>query len=87
MAPARRRRLRSIFGLTNITAGEIRLAGEKVSGLKPHQFVRKGLSYVPQDHSIFPSLSVIDNLRWGPSPCRRSSSRPCSIWSTSGFRS
>lgn len=57
--------LRSIFGLTNIQSGHIILQGQDVTGRKPHQLVGLGLAFVPQEHSVFPSLSVLENLEMG----------------------
>lgn len=57
--------LRSVYGLTAVWSGQIRFAGEKLTGLKPHLVARKGLGFVPQGRNIFPSLSVRENLELG----------------------
>lgn len=57
--------LRSIYGLTAIRSGQIRFAGENVTGVKPHLVTRKGLGFVPQGRNIFPSLTVRENLELG----------------------
>ena len=57
--------LRSIFGLTDIRAGQILFEGENLIGLKPHRIAGKGLAFVPQERSIFPSLTVFENLEMG----------------------
>jgi branched-chain amino acid transport system ATP-binding protein len=46
-------------------AGSIRLHGERIDGLAPHQIARRGLGYVPEDRSIFPTLTVRENLLLG----------------------
>lgn len=58
--------LRSILGLTHIRAGSITFVeGKRTTELKPHQLVKLGLAFVPQERSIFPSLTVYENLEMG----------------------
>jgi branched-chain amino acid transport system ATP-binding protein len=57
--------LRSIFGLTDVRAGTIRFKGQNIVGLRPHRVVTLGLALVPQERSIFPSLTVRENLEIG----------------------
>ena len=45
------------------SAGEIRLKGEDVTGLKPFEINRRGLSRSFQVTNIFPRLSVWENVR------------------------
>jgi branched-chain amino acid transport system ATP-binding protein len=45
--------------------GSIRFNGQEIAGLKPHQIVRKGLGYVPENRDIFPGLTVRENLLLG----------------------
>jgi branched-chain amino acid transport system ATP-binding protein len=45
--------------------GSIRLRGEEIAGLKPHQTALKGLGYVPETRDIFPGLTVRQNLQLG----------------------
>jgi branched-chain amino acid transport system ATP-binding protein len=44
-------------------AGSVRLAGEDVTGLSTDQRVRRGLCHITEGRSIFPGLTVRDNLR------------------------
>lgn len=46
-----------------VSAGDIRLNGESVVGLAPHQISRRGLSRSFQITNVFPRLSAIDNVR------------------------
>jgi branched-chain amino acid transport system ATP-binding protein len=46
-------------------AGTIRLRGERIDGLKPHEIARRGLGYVPENRDIFPGLTVRENLLLG----------------------
>ena len=57
--------LRSVFGLTDIRIGTVRFRGQDITGLRPHQVVTLGLALVPQERSIFPSLTVSENLEMG----------------------
>jgi branched-chain amino acid transport system ATP-binding protein len=57
--------LRSIFGLTSIRSGQVKFAGKDITGHKPHELVRLGLAFVPQERSVFPSLTVLENLEMG----------------------
>jgi branched-chain amino acid transport system ATP-binding protein len=57
--------LRSVFGLTDIRGGAITFNGQNIAGLRPHKVVTLGLALVPQERSIFPSLTVQENLEMG----------------------
>jgi len=57
--------LRSIFGLTDIRSGVVRFKGQDITGARPHHVVAMGLAFVPQERSIFPSLTVYENLEMG----------------------
>jgi branched-chain amino acid transport system ATP-binding protein len=57
--------MKAVFGLLNITAGSIRLAGEEITGTPPQQVVMKGVAYVPQSANVFVSLTVEENLEMG----------------------
>lgn len=57
--------LKTVFGLLKPTAGQVRFRGEDITGWKPNEVVRKGLSYVPQVDNVFPSLTVEENLAMG----------------------
>ena len=52
-----------ISGLLQPTSGSIKLNGEEISGLPPHRINRKGLCRSFQITSIFPRMSVFENLR------------------------
>jgi urea ABC transporter ATP-binding protein UrtE len=55
--------LRTVIGTLPLRAGSIRLAGEQLGRLRPHERARRGIAYVPQGRDIFPDLTVLDNLR------------------------
>ena len=43
--------------------GSIRLAGEEILGLGPHQITQRGIAYVPQGRRVWPSLTVDETLK------------------------
>jgi ABC-type branched-subunit amino acid transport system ATPase component len=57
--------LKAILGLLRLSAGEIRLAGERIDHLATQQRVRIGMGYVPQSDDVFTPLSVRENLLLG----------------------
>jgi branched-chain amino acid transport system ATP-binding protein len=52
-----------ITGKYPVSAGRIRLKGEDVTGRRPHEINRRGLSRSFQVTNIFPWLSVFENVR------------------------
>ncbi|MCS6786998.1 MAG: ABC transporter ATP-binding protein [Thiobacillaceae bacterium] len=56
--------LRAIMGLAQ-ARGEIRLAGQRISGLATHAIARLGVSLVPEGRGIFPRMTVAENLAMG----------------------
>ena len=52
-----------IVGLVRADAGDITIDGEPVAHMPIHRRARMGLSYLPQEASIFRKLSVEDNVR------------------------
>ena len=55
--------LRSIYGICDLYSGKITYRGEEITALNPDKLPDKGINYVPQDNSIFPTLTVFENLR------------------------
>ncbi len=47
------------------SAGEIRLDGEAIGGLKSSRIARRGLAVVPEGRRLFGPMSVLDNLMLG----------------------
>jgi lipopolysaccharide export system ATP-binding protein len=52
-----------IVGLVPMDGGSIRLDGENLSHMPIHRRARRGLSYLPQEASIFRKLTVAQNVR------------------------
>lgn len=58
--------LHSIHGFTHIMSGTIRIGGRDVTHLSSHRKLREaGVAYVLQDNSVFPDMSVEENLLMG----------------------
>lgn len=57
--------LKSIMGLLKPRSGKIQFDGRNIAGLNPFKVARAGIGYVPEERRIFPTLSVLDNLKMG----------------------
>lgn len=57
--------LKTVIGLTRMTAGRITLAGADIARRPAHERAALGIGYVPQNQNVFADLSVADNLRMG----------------------
>jgi branched-chain amino acid transport system ATP-binding protein len=57
--------LKAIYGFLPPAAGEVTLDGQSLMGVPTHVRIRMGLSYVTQQPSIFPWMSVEENLELG----------------------
>ena len=51
-----------IVGLTTPDSGSVHLTGEEITSLPMYLRARRGISYLPQEPSVFRKLSVEDNL-------------------------
>ncbi len=51
-----------IVGLIAPESGQVRLCGKEITGLPMYQRARSGISYLPQEPSVFRKLTVKDNL-------------------------
>ena len=60
----------SVMGTIPPKRGEIRFAGEEISGLKAHQIIRKGLALVPEGRRVYRDMTVWENLEIGAYPKR-----------------
>src|SRR5512146_2567056 len=52
-----------IVGLISPDSGQVRLNGEEITPLPMYQRARSGISYLPQEPSVFRKLTVEENLR------------------------
>jgi branched-chain amino acid transport system ATP-binding protein len=57
--------LRVVSGLLRPRLGVIRFRGEPITGLSPQAILRRGIVQVPQERSLFPAMTVWENVRMG----------------------
>jgi branched-chain amino acid transport system ATP-binding protein len=57
--------LKALFGLLTVGEGNVVFNGNTITNLSPEKLVRAGLSFVPQEFNVFPTMSVQDNLEMG----------------------
>ena len=57
--------LKALFGLLKVSEGTVVFEGRTVTNLSPERLVREGLSFVPQEFNVFPTMSVQENLEMG----------------------
>ncbi len=57
--------VRVVIGLLDPWAGTVRVAGQDVTGRKPHAIVARGVGYVAQRDNVFATMSVRENLELG----------------------
>lgn len=57
--------LRTISGLNVPTSGEIEFQGESIVKMPPYLIAQKGIAHVPEGRSLFPNMSVGENLLLG----------------------
>lgn len=61
-----------------VRAGAVEFEGRSLVGMRPHETIRLGVGYVPEDRRVFASLSALENLRV-PRPVRDPSRRAWSL--------
>ena len=54
--------LKAIMGLVKVRSGEVVFGGERLNGERPDQVLARGVCFVPQDRSLFPEMTVRENL-------------------------
>lgn len=57
--------LRTIMGMLPGASGTVRLDGERIDDLPPHEVPKHGIGYVPQGRRLFSELTVAENLEIG----------------------
>ncbi len=58
--------LHSIYGFTNIFSGQIEIEGKEITHLSPAEKLKScGIAYILQDNSVFPDMTVEENLLMG----------------------
>jgi branched-chain amino acid transport system ATP-binding protein len=54
--------VKTICGFLAPKSGAVAFEGDDISGLAPHHLIDRGICCIPQESSLFPYLSVEDNL-------------------------
>jgi branched-chain amino acid transport system ATP-binding protein len=57
--------LKVASGLLRPRSGQVLLRGEDVTGLSPQELLGRGVAHVLQGHSVFPEMTVEENVRLG----------------------
>jgi len=55
--------MKTICGFLKPKSGQILYDGADITGLPPHKLSARGIWYIPQESSLFPFMSVAENLR------------------------
>ncbi len=56
---------KAVYGLVKIRQGCILFAGQDITNWPPQSVLQAGLAIVPQSRSVFPQMSVLENLELG----------------------
>ena len=54
--------MKTICGFLAPSAGRIEFDGKDITAIAPHEVINQGISYIPQESSLFNYMSVEDNL-------------------------
>ncbi len=57
--------MNTVAGLLHPKEGSISFKGEDITGLRPDQLVKRGISLVPEGRQILQSMTVLENLEMG----------------------
>ena len=57
--------MRTICGFLKPKSGRVIYNGDEIAGIAPHSTIARGIWYIPQESSLYPRMSVSDNL-WLP---------------------
>lgn len=57
--------LKTVFNMAPVREGTVELDGEDIFPVSPYRMLTVGLAYIPQHHSVFPKLTIAENLRMG----------------------
>ncbi|GAA5624423.1 ABC transporter ATP-binding protein [Brucella pseudogrignonensis] len=67
--------LKTMYRMLNVGSGELLYKDDVISRIDQTELIRRGIAFVPQNHSIFGGLSVRDNLVLGGWSIRREQAR------------
>ena len=57
--------LKALARMLNAAGGSVRLKGEEISAIAPHDLVGRGMALVPEGRGVFPRLTIHENLLMG----------------------
>ena len=57
--------MKAIFGLVTLRSGSIHFDGREITNCPPDLAAKLRIGYVPQEHNVFPNLTVHENLEMG----------------------
>ena len=57
--------IRTLLGLNPIRSGKVFFKSTEITGWPTHEIARLGITCVPEGRRIFPSMTVLENLRMG----------------------
>ncbi len=57
--------IKALYGLVRPTAGRVVLLGADVTASSPQERLARGAAFVPQGRSVFPDMTVLENLELG----------------------
>jgi len=57
--------LKTIYGFLRPKRGNILFEGKDITGVKPYGMPMMGIGYIPQERTVFPRLTVEENLKMG----------------------
>jgi ABC-type branched-subunit amino acid transport system ATPase component len=56
---------KALYGFISIRQGRVLFDGQEVTDLRPQEMLRAGVTMVPQLRSVFPQMTVLENLELG----------------------
>ena len=57
--------LRVVSRLIEASSGQMRMEGQPLNDVPPHELIGHGIAHVPENRRLFPRLTVEENLRMG----------------------
>lgn len=69
--------LKSIMGLVRQTRGRVLFKGRDLTSAATHARARAGMGFVPDEHAVFPQMTVEENIRAGALLQRNGGERRC----------
>jgi ABC-type branched-subunit amino acid transport system ATPase component len=77
--------MRAISGLLRPKSGSITFQGKDIQDMRPDQILAEGIAQVPQGHSVFPKMTLHENLLMGAYTVKDRASIPSRLEKVYGF--